>query len=76
MDDSHFTSRPYTNHCTLAFSQESNIFCMTLWLMMLGKHTKFDNKMLCGSEDMHTNIHKHFEPRCDLHLECSNPIFS
>ena len=57
MDDSHFTSRPYTNHCTLAFSQESNIFCMTLWLMMLGKHTKFDNKMLCGSEDMHTNIH-------------------
>ena len=43
--------------------------------MMLHKHTKFGNKMFCGSEDIvQTNINI-FNLRCDLDLERSNPIF-
>ena len=53
----------------------NQFFCMTLWLIMLHKHTKFGNKMFCGSEDIvQTNINI-FNLRCDLDLERSNPIF-
>ena len=45
--------------------------------MMLHHHTKFGNKMFCGSEDnIQTNIHDILNLRCDLHLERSNPIFA
>ena len=48
---------------------------MTLRLMMLHNHTRFSHKLYYGSENivsMNTNI---VYPRCDLDLECSNPIF-
>ena len=53
------------------------LFCVTLWLILQHHHTKFGNKMFCGSEDntgqIFTDI---FNLRCDLDLERSNPIFS
>ena len=34
------------------------LFCVTLWLILQHHHTKFGNKMFCGSEDIiWTNIH-------------------
>ena len=30
----------------------NQFFCMTLWLLMLHYHTRFGNKMFCGSEDI------------------------
>ena len=43
---------------TLTLETVKQFFRMTLWLMMLHKHTKFDNKMISGSEDIIlTNIH-------------------
>ena len=49
---------------------------MALWLMMLHNHTRFGNKMFCGSEDIiQTNIHNISNLNCDLDLERRNPIF-
>ena len=52
------------------------LFRMTLWVILLHQHTKFGNKMFCGSKDIiRTNIHWHFNLRCDLNIERSNPNF-
>ena len=59
-----------------SWRKQTIFFRMTLWLMILHHYSKFDNKIFCGSEDIiWTNIHWHFEPRRDLDLERSNPIF-
>ena len=48
---------------------------MTLWLMILHYHTKFGNKIFCGSEDIiWTNINI-LTFHCDVEPECSNPFF-
>ena len=47
----------------LTLNTVNPFFCTTLWLMMLHYHTRFGNKMFCGSEDIVlTNIHWQFEP--------------
>ena len=39
------------------WTQWTNFFCMTLWITMLHNHTRFGDKMPCGSEDIvRTNI--------------------
>ena len=48
---------------------------MTLWLMMLHHHTKFGNKIFCGSEDIIQTFTNILNPCFDLDLECSNQIF-
>ena len=40
---------------TLTLKTVNQFFCMTLWLMMLHKHTKFGNKMFGSLEDIWTN---------------------
>ena len=61
---------------TLTLNTVNQFFCMTLWLIMLHNHTRFGDKMFwvqkISSGKTLTNIWK---PRCDLDLECSNPIF-
>ena len=43
---------------TLTLKTVNQFFCMTLWLMILHNHTKFNNKIFCGSEDIiRTYIH-------------------
>ena len=37
---------------TLTLKTVNQFFCVTLWLMMLYKYTKFGNKMFCSSEDI------------------------
>ena len=37
---------------TLTVNIKNYFFCMALWLMVLHHHTKFGNKMFCGSEDI------------------------
>ena len=43
--------------------------------MMLHHNTKFDHKMLCGSEDTIRTFTNILNLHCDLDHECSNPIF-
>ena len=44
--------------------------------MMLHHHTKFGNKMFCGSEDIiRTNIHWHFESAVTLTLNAVIQFF-
>ena len=43
---------------TFTLKKEKENVCMTLWFMMLHDHTKFSNKMFCGSENIiRTNSH-------------------
>ena len=52
------------------------LFHVTLWLILQHHHTKFGNKMFCGSEDITGQIFTDiFNLQCDLDLERSNPIF-
>ena len=52
------------------------LFRVTLWLILQHHHTKFGNKMFCGSEDNTGQIFIDiFNLQCDLDLERSNPIF-
>ena len=60
---------------TLTLKAVNQFFCMTLWFMMLLKHTKFDNKTFCGSEDIIRTFTNIFNLHCDLDFECSNPMF-
>ena len=46
------------------------LFCVTLWLNLQHHHTKFGNKMFCGSEDITGQIFTDI-----FNLERSNPIF-
>ena len=66
-------------HCDLDLEDSNNNntkFRTTLWLMMLHHHTKFGNKMFCGSQNsFQTNIHCILNLLCDLDLEHSNPFF-
>ena len=49
-------------HCDLDIEHNEQIFLHTLFLMMLHDHTRFGDKIFCGSEDIvQTNIHQHFE---------------
>ena len=46
-------------HCDLDLVHSKLFFCMTLCLKVLHHHTKFGNKVFCGSEDIIlTNIHE------------------
>ena len=43
--------------------------------MMLHYHTRFGNKIFCGSEDVEESYFDHMSPRCDLDLEDSKQFF-
>ena len=62
---------------TLTFKLAHQSFCLTLGLMMMHHHTKFDYKRSHGSEDIRwTDIHWPLNLRRDLYLEHGQPIFS
>ena len=42
----------YALAVTLTLNAVNQFFFMTLWLIMLQKHTRFGDKMFCGSEDI------------------------
>ena len=61
---------------TLTLNTVNQFFCMTLWLMMLHYHTRFGNKMFCGSEYIvQTTFTNILNLCCDFDLEHSNLIF-
>ena len=60
---------------TLTLNTVNQFFCTALWLMMLYNHTKFGNKMFCGSEDIIQTVINISNLQCDLDLECRNPNF-
>ena len=56
----------YTLTVTFTLNIVNQFSAMTIWLMMPHNHTRFGNKMLCGSEDIiQTNI---LNLLCDLDL--------
>ena len=59
---------------TLTMKIANKSFCMTLQLMMMHHNTKLGNKMLGGLEDIIWMNIDFLTLRCDLDLECSNPI--
>ena len=61
---------------TLTLNTVKQFFCITLWLMMLHHHTRYGNKMFCGSEDIiQQTFNNILNLHCDLDFEHSNPIF-
>ena len=42
---------------TFTLNTVNQFFCTTLWLMMLHNHTRFGNKIFCGSEDIFQTKH-------------------
>ena len=61
-------------HCDLDI-EHSNFFFMSLWLMTLHNHTRFGNKIFCGSEVILWKFTTILNLSCDLDLEHSNHIF-
>ena len=60
---------------TLTLNITNNFFCMTLQLIMMQHNTEFGSKMFGGLGNIiwiNINI---LTLRCDLDLECNNPIF-
>ena len=47
----------YKPSLTLTLKTVNQFLCKTLWLMKLHSHTKFDDKIFFGSEDIQKNIH-------------------
>ena len=56
--DQQFRRYRTNSHILIIEVKEPVYFFKALWYMMLHKHTKFDNKIFCGSDDIiRTNSH-------------------
>ena len=60
---------------TLTLKIANDFFCMTLQLIMMHHNTEFGNKMSGGLENIIWINIDTLTLRCDLDLECNNPIF-